>query len=496
MQKRHKVNHFVVQGCYAFAMNPRLCRSAALCALALAAAARAELKPASLFGDHMVLQRGRPVAVWGSGPPGETVAVSFAGRTATAKTDAGGKWSVRLKPLSTSAVPRTLTISSGREQVAIRDVLVGEVWVCSGQSNMELTAERGLLHPAEEIANARFPAIRLNLLGKYVSSRPLGEVESRWTETTPETMRVFSAAAYFFAREVYGKLKAPVGLIGAYYGGSNGQSWTRREVFEADPDLKIYLDEWEANAARGSAPPRPAPAAPSAFGERPTSDRGGNSRYRPSNFYNAMIAPLLGFPIRGVLWYQGEANTANARDAGLYARLFPAMIRDWRAQWGEGDFPFLYVQLPTSEPPYPEPTDSAWARVRESQEKALALKNTAMIVTIDIGEGAVVHARNKKQVGERLAASALNRVYGFRGIPDRYPRFRGLEIRDGKAMVRFTDAEGGLVCRNPAGLKGFAIAGADRNFVWAEAAIRGGAVEVWSPKVAAPVAVPPPAWLP
>jgi sialate O-acetylesterase len=384
----------------------------------------------------MVLQRGRPVAVWGSGPAGETVAVNFAGQTASAKSGPDGRWTIHLKPLSASATPGTLTVSSSRDRVEIRDILVGEVWVCSGQSNMELTAERGLLNPEGEIANARFPNIRLNLIGKAVSGWPLNN-----------------------------------------------------EVFEAHPDLRIYLTEWEANSARGAAPPQSAPASASDLGQRPASDRGPNSRYRPSNFYNAMIAPLLPFSVRGVLWYQGEANTANARDAGLYSRFFPAMIRDWRAQWGEGDFPFLYVQLPTSEPQYPEPTDSAWARVRESQEKALALKNTGMVVTIDIGEGAVVHARNKKQVGERLAAAALNRVYGFKKIPDRYPRFSRLEIREDKAIVRFTGAEDGLMCKNPAGLKGFAIAGTDRNFVWAEAAIRGKTVEIWSPKVPAPVAV-------
>ena len=450
--------------------------------LSLTAVARASVKPASIFGDHMVLQRRMPVPVWGTADPGERVTVSFAGQTRTAVAGGDGKWMVRLTPLRASAAGRSLRIG----QVEITDVLVGEVWLCSGQSNMELIPQQGLLHPEEEIAKAHWPKIRLNRIEQAVSGRPLTELHGSWTETTPETMRKFSAAAYFFAREVHQKLQVPVGLVGAYYGGSNGQSWTRREVFEADPDLKIYLTEWDNPPARPAGPPPPAPA-PGAE-HRPNNTRE-NSRYRPSNFYNGMIAPMIPFAIRGALWYQGEANTANARDAGLYAKLFPAMIQDWRRQWGQGDFPFLFVQLPTSEPPYPEPTDSAWARVRESQQKALALKQTAMIVTIDIGEGRVVHAHNKKQVGERLAAAALNKVYRRRDVADGYPLFERLEVGGGKATVHLTQVGKGLVCKPAGPCKGFAIAGADKEFVWADATIQGSAVVVASPKVPQPVAV-------
>jgi sialate O-acetylesterase len=453
--------------------------------LVVTAAAQASVKPASIFGDHMVLQRGMPVPVWGTADPGEPVTVSFAGQTRTTNAGADGKWIVRLHPLRASVAGRSLIISG----VEITDVLVGEVWLCSGQSNMELIPEKGLLNPEEEIAKARWPNIRLNLIQQAVSGRPLTDLKGSWTGTTPETMRKFSAAAYFFARQVFQKLQVPVGLVGAYYGGSNAQAWTRREVFQADPDLQIYLTEWEAGSARPAAPPRPTPpATPAGTDQRPNSSRE-NSRYRPSNFYNGMIAPMIPFAIRGVLWYQGEANTANARDAGLYARLFPAMIQDWRRQWGQGDFPFLFVQLPTSEPRYPEPTDSAWARVRESQQKALSLKQTAMIVTLDIGEGAVVHAHNKKQVGARLAATALNKVYGRRDVPDRYPLFERLELGGGKATVHLSHTGGRLVCLPAGQCKGIAMAGADRNFVWADAVVQGSSVVVSSPKVPQPVAV-------
>ncbi|HEX8145503.1 MAG TPA: sialate O-acetylesterase, partial [Pyrinomonadaceae bacterium] len=359
---------------------------------------------------------------------------------------------------------------------------VGEVWVCSGQSNMELTPERGLINPEPEIAAARWPGIRMLLVQKVVAEQPLDTLSGTWAECTPEMMRKFSAAAYFFGREIHRRVGVPVGLVGIYYGGSNGQAWVRREALEADPELNTYVMQWDARLKTAQAERQPG-------GQRPTTNDPVTSRYRPSNFYNGMVAPLLPFAIRGVIWYQGEANTSNVRDAGLYAKLLRALIADWRAQWGEGDFPFIFVQLPGSEPRYPEPTDSAWARLRESQQKALVLKNTAMAVTIDIGEGANVHAHNKRDVGLRLAALALNKVYGQRGVACEGPLFKGMEVKNGQAVLSFDNVNGGLIVRNQDGLKGFAIAGADRNFVWAEARIVGDKVMLASPQVREPVAV-------
>jgi sialate O-acetylesterase len=439
----------------------------------------------AIFGDHMVLQREMNVPVWGTAGVGERVTVSFAGQTVTATADVEGKWVARLAPMKASAESRTLIVNGG-SKLEIQDVLVGDVWVCSGQSNMELSAGAppappGTPPPAkplnvglpdatreQEVAAANNPAIRFNKISSVMSLQPVNEVKGQWVLSTPQTMRGFSTAAYFFGRELNQKLGVPIGLVGAYYGGANGVSFTRREALLAEPELRPQIDALDARIAQRG----------------PTTDR-----YTPSVFYNGMIAPLMPFAIKGVIWYQGEADTANAPQAERYATLFPTMIKDWRAQWRQGDFPFIFVQLPTSEPQYPDPTDSAWARVRESQQKALSVRNTFMIVLLDISGGEKVHAPNKKEVGLRLGAAALNEVYGKRDALYHGPFFKSMEIRDDKVVLSFDHVGRGLVVANPDGLKGFAIAGADKNFVWAEAKIDGDKIIVSSPSVKQPVAV-------
>jgi sialate O-acetylesterase len=381
---RDIINPITIESMKTVTMTRKKSMAAALFAVLFGASPLvAAVQLAGLFNDHMVLQREMKVPVWATASPGEKVIVSFAGQTVSTRACPDGKWMVRLQSMKAAEEPRTMTVS-GVNSVEVKDVLVGEIWICSGQSNMELTPPRGLVDPEPEIAAAHWPRIRMNLVEKVVAEKPLSDLKGSWAECKPEMMRRFSAAAYFFGREIHQKVGVPVGLIGAYYGGSNGQSWMRREVFESDPDLKNYLAQLLPPGTNA-----PVPLQPSSGG-------GPTSRYRPANFYNGMIAPIIPFAIRGVIWYQGEANTANARDAGLYAKLFSTMIQDWRTQWGLGDFPFIFVQLPTSEPNYPDPTDSAWARVRESQQKALAVMNTAMVVTIDLGEGVVVYAHNKR----------------------------------------------------------------------------------------------------
>jgi len=245
-------------------------------------------------------------------------------------------------------------------------------------------------------------------------------------------------------------------------------SFTRREALLAEPELKPQIDALDARITQRG----------------PTVDR-----YTPTVFYNGMIAPLMPFAIKGVIWYQGEADTANAPQADRYATLLQTMIKDWRAQWKQGDFPFIFVQLPTSEPQYPDPTDSAWARVRESQQKALSVKNTFMIVLLDISGSEKVHAPNKKEVGLRLGAAALNEVYGKKDALYQGPFFKSMEIKGGTAVISFDHVGRGLVVKNPEGLKGFAVAGEDKNFVWAEARIDGDKIVVSSPSVKDPVAV-------
>jgi sialate O-acetylesterase len=447
--------------------------------------AYADVHVSGIFGSNMVLQRDKDVPIWGTATPAEKVIVRFAGQSAATQAGPDGKWEVQLKPMKASDQPQTLTIA-GTNTITLDDILIGEVWICSGQSNMELTPSKGLLNPAVEIAAAHWPKIRLILVHKVVSDRPLSDVQGSWGECTPQTMAQFSAAAYFFGREILQKIGVPVGLVGIYYGGSNGQAWVRRAALEADPDLATYVTQAEARL------PVPAPDADASgppVGLPPSTNNPVTSRYRPSNFYNGMVAPLIPFAMRGVIWYQGESNTNNARDAGLYAKLFITLITDWRAQWGVGDFPFLFVQLPACEPRYPDPTDSAWARLRESQQKALALKNTAMDVTIDLGEGEAVHAHNKRDVGLRLAALALNQVYDKKDMVAVGPMLQDMTVKDGQATLHFADPGGGLIVKDPNGLKGFAVAGADQTFVWADAKIVGDTVVVSSAQVSAPVAV-------
>ena len=452
---------------------------------AAAPANATSLRVNAVFGDHMVLQREMNVPIWGTAGAGDKITVSFAGQTVTATAGADGKWVAKLSPMKASAESRTLFVNGG-SRLEIQDVLVGDVWVCSGQSNMELSAGApprppGTAPPVrplntglpdatreQEVAAANHPEIRFNKIASVMSLQPKDEAKGRWVLSTPETMRSFSTAAYFFGRELNQKLGVPIGLVGAYYGGANGVSFNRREALLAEPELKPQIDALDARIAQSG----------------PKVDR-----YTPTVFYNGMIAPMMPFAIKGVIWYQGEADTANAAQAGRYAILLRTMIKDWRAQWKQGDFPFIFVQLPTSEPQYPEPTDSAWARVRESQQKALSVKNTAMIVLLDISEGEKVHASNKKQVGERLGAAALHEVYGKKNVPYQGPFFKSMEIKDGTAVISFEHVGGGLVVRNSDGLKGFAIAGADKNFVWAEARIAGKKIVVSSPSVKDPVAV-------
>jgi sialate O-acetylesterase len=454
-------------------------------AAAIAAATASPFTVNAIFGDHMVLQREMAVPVWGTASAGEKVTVSFADQTVTARTGTDGRWVARLAPMKASAESRTLTVSDG-SKIEIKDVLVGDVWVCSGQSNMELSAgappaPAGTPPPVkplntglpdatreQEVAASNHPEIRFNKVSSVMSLQPVNEVKGRWVLSTPATMRGFSTAAYFFGLELNQKLGVPIGLVGAYYGGANGVSFTRREAMMAEPELKPQIDALDARIAQRG----------------PTTDR-----YTPTVFYNGMIAPLMPFAIKGVIWYQGEADTANAAQADRYATLLKTMINDWRVQWKQGDFPFLFVQLPTSEPQYPEPTDSAWARVRESQQEALSVKNTAMIVLLDISGGEKVHASNKKEVGLRLGAAALNEVYGKKDVLYQGPFFKSMQIKDGTAVLSFDHVGGGLVVKNPDGLKGFAVAGADRNFVWADARIEGVKIVVSSPGVKEPVAV-------
>lgn len=464
--------------------------------LAIIPAASADVKLAGLFSDGMVLQRETRPPVWGTADPGEVVTVSIARQQVQTFASEEGKWLVRLAPLPTGG-PYEMTVS-GKNTIVVHNVAVGDVWLCAGQSNMVFRVAQGA-NADEEIASANYPLIRHFKVASVVAAQPSGETNGQWQEANPENVGGFSAVAYFFGRDVHRQLGVPIGLINSSWGGTAAQAWTSLPALQSEPQLKPLLERWDERmaryeeatrryqdklarwrdaAARSTTTGLPEPKKP---GEPPDE----LNPARPAGLYNGMIAPLIPYAIKGVIWYQGESNAGNA---AAYRVLFPLLIRSWRATWGEGDFPFLFVQLPNYMQRKAEPEESAWAEIREAQLMALALPQTAMAVTIDVGEADNIHPKDKQDVGARLAIAALGSVYkqraGFSG-----PLYERMEIQDNAVRLYFKYADGGLAAMGGGPLRGFAIAGDDHKFVWANARIDGDTVIVSSDQVPHPVAV-------
>jgi sialate O-acetylesterase len=483
-------------------MRQRVQRLSAAWALILVIApvAGADVKLPAIIGDNMCLQQGITVPLWGLADPGEDVTVSLAGQKVAAKTGADGRWQVRLEPLKAGG-PLEMTVA-GKNRVRVANILVGEVWVCSGQSNMAMSVKSSK-DSDKEIAEAKFPKIRLFKVAQATADQPQKDVKGEWTECSPDTVGGFSAVGYFFGRDIHKALGVPVGLIHTNWGGTPAEAWTSRETLEADPAFKAIYDRrdrnvqdylkakenwdktkdqqmarWEEAGAKAKAEGKPAPKPPQAPAEPKASP------HWPSVLYNAMIAPLVPYGIAGAIWYQGESN---ADRAYKYRQLFPAMITDWRRHWGEGDFPFLFVQLANFKARKAEPAESDWAELREAQAMTLALPKTGMAVIIDIGEAGDIHPKNKQDVGVRLGLAAQAVAYG-RNIVYSGPMYESMKIEQGKVRLKFTHTGGGLAARGDR-LTGFAVAGEDKKFVWADAAIEGDSVVVSSKEVAKPVAV-------
>jgi sialate O-acetylesterase len=411
----------------------------------------AEVKPNALFTDGAVLQRGQNVPVWGTANDGEKVTVEFAGQTATA-TAQGGKWKVELKPLEAGG-PFSMKIS-GDNEVTVNNLLVGEVWVASGQSNMQWTLNQSF-QPEVEKPKANFPQIRMITVAQTTSMEPLDEVKGSWQECAPETVGKFSAVAYYFARDLQAKLGVPVGIISTSWGGTPAQAWTSAEGFEGHPELKGYADQLKAAAA--------------------LPEKGAQNF--PAALYNGMIAPVIPYGMKGVIWYQGESNAGKSKE---YQTLFPAMIADWRTKWKLGDFPFLYVQIAPFKGQPPE--------IREAQFLTLAkTKNTAMAVTTDYGDANDIHPKQKEPVGHRLSLAARALAYGEK-IEYSGPLYESMKTAGGKAEISFGHIGGGLVAKD-GDLKGFTIAGADGEFVPAKAEIKSDKVVVSAEGVSNPKAV-------
>jgi sialate O-acetylesterase len=469
-----------------------------------AGAPRGELVLAPLFGDHAVLQRDRPVPVWGIAGAGDPIAVSFRGQTVRTVAGSDGRWKATLAPIAASADPADLVVT-GPETVTLHDVVVGEVWLCSGQSNMEFTVDDGgrtyrVQNAKAELAAANYPLIRQLKVERTVKTAPSDTVKTDgWKAATPETVGRFTAVGYFFARDIHNATGVPVGIIDSPWGGTPVESWMS-DAARKSTSLAETLDERWKKAMSEWPPERVAayPAAMEAWNKAEADAMANHTRNplpwpqppattdspaMPGGLYNGMIAPLQPGAIRGILWYQGESNVGHA---GEYAELFTTMIRYWRATFGQGDLPFYFVQVANFGDEN-ERENRDWARLREAQAQALSLPNTGMAVTIDIGEAHNIHPRNKQEVGRRLALIARAKVYG---VPPESsgPMFASATPEGAAVRVRFTHA-GDELSAQGGQVQSLEVAGADKVFHPATAVIETDTLLVSSPDVPAPVAV-------
>jgi sialate O-acetylesterase len=515
-----------------------LSRLTALLLLACFARTQAEVKLPSIFSNHMVLQQNIKLPVWGTAAPGEEITVLIAGQEVKTKAGNEGQWKVTLAPLTASDQAVQMTVS-GTNKLTFDDVLIGDVWICSGQSNMDFGL-RAAHNASLELPKANHPTLRFFLLKKTPSITPQTDCVGEWRVCDPASVSSFSAVGYFFGREIMETQKIPVGLVQSSWGGTIAQSWTSiealgtspalansvnqyknlaanvtalKEKFETEdlpkwktahdewvqkvqPGYQEQLKQWQKNMAEAKKNGQPVPPMPPPSTPEPKAPLDPTQNPNISSvLFNGMIAPLLPYGIKGAIWYQGESNAGDEQGSKLYATLFPLMITDWRQRWGEGDFPFLFVQLASYGP------GRAYPFLRNSQLKTLSLPNTGMAVTIDIGEEKDIHPKNKYDVGHRLAIAARGTVYGEK-ITYSGPIYTSSKTDGNKMILSFNHTGSGLTISSappirldqPAAaplnqLEGFEIAGSDKKFIPAQAKIEGETVVVWSDQIAQPTAV-------
>jgi sialate O-acetylesterase len=446
-----------------------------VCLLACCLPMAAEVRLPSVISDHAVLQRDKPVRIWGWSSPGEAVTVKFHDQTIAVKADAYGIWEAWLKPEKAGG-PYILTVSGDGTSAPLQraDILVGEVWIASGQSNMEFPltgfSSAPLKDGEKEIAAANHPEIRLLVQKRRTSGVEIADSDDAWKVCTPESAKNFSAVAYFFARKIAAEEKVPVGVIDSTWGGTPAQSWISTDGIASAELGSLELEaasmvrgaskteqakeEYAAEDAEAKAAGKTPAAHP-----HPPADR---SHLVPSALYNGMIAPYVKYTLRGAIWYQGEADHAPPARALDYSRLFPALIQDWRTQWAEGPFPFLFVQISSFD------GGDGWATIRDAQRRTLQLGNTGMAVTLDVGTAKNVHPPDKQTVGARLAQTALGMVYGEK-VETASPLFTQATTEGESIRAWFSHAEG---LKSPdATIGDFEVAGADHKFVAATAKI-------------------------
>jgi len=498
--------------------------SAAALVLAGGGLLRADVTMPAVFGDHMILQQDLKLPVWGTADAGEKVKITVGDKSAETTAGADGKWRVDLAPLPTSSKPLTVVVK-GKNTLTFNDVLVGDVWVCSGQSNMQF-ALSSAHNKVTEIPKASDPQLRLFFVPKLPHASPPTPGDNAWVVCSPEQAKRFSAVAYFFGCELRSNLNRPIGLIGSYVGGTPVEAWTgpaSRDLTNVTPEAKatfnqrisdypkayaayvVELDKWnqdfgvaleastrewaiavaKAKAAGEPLPTRPVPTTPAPLAPPDPEGAGG--------LFNGMIRPVIPYGIKGAIWYQGEANTGGAEQ---YQAKFSHLITSWREKWSEGDFPFLFVQLAR----YKGDPGQDWPLLREAQLKTLSLPNTGMASVVDIGDPRNIHPGDKLDVGLRLGLAAKHVAYG-QTLVYSGPIYDSMKVDGNTIRVRFTQTGGGLIVGSapwvPPGLTalptdkliGFSIAGADKTWVAAEAKIDGNMVVVSSPQVATPLAV-------
>jgi sialate O-acetylesterase len=438
----------------------------------------------NIFGDHMVLQRDQPNRVWGRADAGEQVTVTIAGQSHNAVADEKGDWTVTLAPLALGDPLEMLV--KGKNELRLNDILVGEVWVCSGQSNMQWTVNASSDAALVTIA-ANTPNIRMINFPQVGSQEPIWTHDRKWMVCSPQTVGSFSAVGYFFARQLHQTLNVPIGMVNNAWGGSACEAWINRDVLNQTESMAPMMARWQGNEERFAALSAKTDRSAEEEKQLEGLKRLMTGNQRPSNIYNGVLKSHLGYGIRGAIWYQGESNAGRAYQ---YRELFPLMIQNWRDEWGQGDFPFYWVQLADFRNEVDAPAESDWAELREAQTMTMdRLQNTGEAVIIDIGEGKDIHPRNKVDVGKRLARWALAKQYGFE-IAFQSPRYQSMEIDGGKAVLSFAHVQRGWRPFDVPKPIGFAIAGEDKKFVNADAKILpDGRIEVSSSSVPNPVAV-------
>ncbi len=471
--------------------------------LSIPAANAAELQLAPLFRDGAILQRDRPLPVWGLGEPEQSVQITFGDQQLSTRSDQDGKWLVTLNPLTASKEPHTLTVQSGNSKVLIENILIGEVWLCSGQSNMSMRVDLAK-DPEKEKAAADLPNLRVYTVGRNASSSPAESCEGEWIASSPETAGRFSAAAFFFGRELHEKLDVPIGLIVSAWSGSAIEAWTSREAQEKETALTALRKSWDEKDAAYTPKIEAAEkakytpdfaewkaavkAANAAGKDRPKAPRRPINpqihHHHPDVLFNGMIAPLIPFEIRGVIWYQGETNGLTEEASSLYEIQLSALIKDWRARWNQGDFPMAWVQLPWS-----SANRLAWPRIRESMRRVSeAVPNTGMAITIDLGEERSLHPKNKQAFAHRLALWARAEVYSEK-IEWSGPLPANVKLKEGSIVIDFKHGSDELTAKG-GNLKGFEISGGQGgDWKTAESKIEGNTVIVSSAENPAPAGV-------